>query len=336
MNISSGDMQAIEFRQEHGHYIAAGTRRPIPTVGAGEVLIAVHAAGVNGHDIHQLHAGGHPLRPGETDIPGLEIAGKIAALGEGVSRWAVGDPVCALLRGGGYAEFATAPEGSCFPKPPNLDWVEAAALPETYCTIWSNVFIDSALGVDDVFLMNGGTSGIGVAAIQIVSALGRRVFATARGEEKARRCETLGAARGIDYESEDFAKVVAELTDGRGVDVILDIVAGDYLAKDIDALAEGGRLVFIGGARGFSAELDIRKLMRKRLRVAGSLLRPRPEAFKARVVAELVEHVWPHVRSGRIDPMVDCSFPLADAAKAIAYIENRRHVGKVVLEVSAS
>jgi len=329
-------MRAVEFREEAGHFVAAPTMRPVPAPGPGEVLIAVRSAGVNGHDVHQLHAGGHPLRPGETDIPGLEVSGEIVALGAGVTRWSLGERVCALLRGGGYAEYAVAPQGNIFPMPANLDWNAAAALPETYCTVWSNVFIDSALGPDETFLMNGGTSGIGVAAIQIAHSLGRRVFATARGADKARRCEALGAERGIDYETEDFAEVVMASTDNRGAHVILDIVAGDYLAKDIDALAEGGRLVFIGGARGFSAELDIRKLMRKRLRVGGSLLRPRSDAFKARVVAELLDQVWPHVCSGRIDPMVDRSFALEAAADAIAYVEDRRHIGKVVLEVSRS
>jgi NADPH2:quinone reductase len=326
-------MAAVEFRAVGDHHEARMTRRPVPQPGRGEVLIAVEAAGVNGHDIHQLHAGGHPLNPGETDLPGLECAGRIVALGEGVTRWRIGDRVCALLRGGGYAEHATAPEGSCLPIPDNLTAQQAAALPETYCTVWSNVFIDCELRADESFLMNGGTSGIGVAAIQIASVLGHRVFATARGADKVQLCERLGASRAIDYETEDFAQAVMEATDGRGVDVILDIVAGDYLAKDIDALAHGGRVVFIGGARGFSAQLDIRKLMRKKLRVAGSLLRPRPAEFKARVVAELLERVWPHVASGRIDPMVDRVFPLAQAADALRYVEERRHIGKVVLAV---
>ena len=336
MSLSTADMAAVEFRGVDGHFVAAPTRRAIPSPGPGEVLIAVRAAGVNGHDVHQLHAGGHPLRPGETDLPGLEVAGEIVATGDGVSRWAPGDAVCALLRGGGYAEYAVAPEGSCLPKPDNLDWSQAAALPETYCTVWSNVFVDSALAPGETFLMNGGTSGIGVAAIQIARVLGHRVFATARGAEKVKLCETLGASRAIDYETEDFAQVIHETTDGRGVDVILDIVAGDYLGKDIDALAEGGRLVFIGGARGFVAELDVRKLMRKRLRVGGSLLRPRPDVFKARIVAELLDHVWPHLSSGRIDPMVDRRFPLDNAAEALSYVEARRHIGKVVLTVGAS
>jgi len=331
MSIHAPDMAAVEFREADGHFQAMPTRRPIPQPAKGEILIAVRAAGVNGHDVHQLHAGGHPLRPGETDLPGLEVAGEIVAIGEGVTKWSPGDAVCALLRGGGYAEYALAPEGSCLPKPPNLDWTQAAALPETYCTVWSNVFIDSGLLPGETFLINGGTSGIGVAAIQIAHVLGHQVFATARGSEKVRLCERLGADRAIDYESEDFAQVIIERTEGRGVDVILDIVAGDYLGKDIDALAEGGRLVFIGGARGFVAELDIRKLMRKRLRVAGSLLRPRPDAFKAQIVSALLERVWPHLRAGRIDPMVDRCFPLDQAAAAIRYVEERRHVGKVVL-----
>ena len=327
------EMNAVAFENTGDHFEAIPTRRPTPSPGAGEVLIAVEAAGVNGHDVHQLHRGGHALEPGETDLPGLEVSGEIVATGEGVARWQVGDRVCALLRGGGYSEYAVAAEGSCLPIPGNLSAVQAAALPETYCTVWSNVFIDCALEPGESFLMNGGTSGIGVAAIQIANALGHRVFATARGPEKVALCERLGATRGIDYQSEDFAQVIIDETDGRGVDVILDIVAGDYLGKDLDALAHEGRLVFIGGARGFEAELDIRKLMHKKLSVRGSLLRPRPLDFKARVVSELVERVWPHLAEGRIDPMVDRTFPLAEAAQALKFLEDRKQIGKVVLAV---
>lgn len=326
-------MRAIEIREVGGHFALAATRRPVPTPGNGEVLIRVHAAGVNGHDVHQIHNGGHPILPGETDLPGLEVSGEIVAIGAGVTRWRPGDAVCALLRGGGYAEYALAPQGNCLPKPDNLSWAEAAVLPETFFTVWSNVFVDSALAEGETFLMNGGTSGIGVAAIQIATTLGHTVFATARGADKAIICTQLGATRGIDYESEDFAEVIAAETGGRGVDVVLDIVGGDYLDKDLLALAHGGRLVFIGAARGFVTQIDLRKVMRKQLRVGGSLLRPRPPAFKTAVAAALEARVWPHIRSGRIKPMLDRSFALEDAAQAISCLEERRHIGKIVLAV---
>lgn len=328
------DMRAVEIRWHNGHFELAPTRRPRPEPQSGEVLIEVRAAGVNGHDVHQLHNGGHPIKAGETDLPGLEVAGVITAIGSEVSRWRVGDSVTALLRGGGYAEFAVAPEGNCLPKPSNLSWAEAAVLPETHFTVWSNVFMDAGLAPGESFLMNGGTSGIGVAAIQIASALGHQVFATAKGPTKVAICEELGAARGIDYETENFPDVIGNVTGGRGVDVILDIVAGDYLEKDIAALAEGGRLIFIGGARGFRTEIDLRQLMRKRLRVGGSLLRPRSDAFKSEVRAGLEERIWPMVCSGRIRPMLDRSFPLDDAATAIACLEQRQQIGKIALLVS--
>lgn len=327
------DMQAVEIREHDGHFGLAPTHRPVPEPQDDQVLIAVRAAGVNGHDVHQIHNGGHPIKPGETDLPGLEVAGTIIAKGKDVVRWNVGDRVAALLRGGGYAEYAVAPSGNCLPVPANLSWAEAAVLPETFFTVWSNVFIDAGLASGESFLMNGGTSGIGVAAIQIASNLGHQVFATARGSEKAAICEKLGAVRGIDYETENFADVIMAQTDGQGVDVILDIVAGDYLEKDIAALAEGGRLVFIGGARGFRSEIDLRQLMRKRLRVGGSLLRPRSDAFKAKVAEALEERVWPFVSSGQILPMLDRTFPLSEAASAIACLEQRHHIGKVALLV---
>lgn len=326
-------MKAVEIRRIGDHFELAPTTRPVPVAGAGEVLIRVHAAGVNGHDVHQVHNGGHPILPGETDLPGLEVSGTVVDAGPDVTRWKAGDRVCALLRGGGYAEFAVAPEGNCLPIPGALGWAEAAVLPETFFTVWSNVFVDAGLSAGESFLMNGGTSGIGVAAIQIASVLGHRVFATARGAAKVALCARLGASRAIDYETEDFAEVIQTETGGRGVDVILDIVAGDYLEKDIAALAEGGRLVFIGGARGFRTEIDLRQLMRKRLTVGGSLLRPRSNAFKAQVAAELERKIWPHVASGRIEPMLDRTFQLDKAADAIACLEERRHIGKVALLV---
>jgi NADPH2:quinone reductase len=326
-------MRAVAIEGQAGHFALRETKRPVPVVAAGEVLIAVRAAGVNGHDVHQLHNGGHPIRPRETDLPGLEVAGQIVTVGSGVTRWAPGDRVCALLRGGGYAEYALAPAGNCLPIPPGLDWAQAAVLPETYFTVWSNVFVDCALSPGETFLMNGGTSGIGVAAIQIASALGHRVFATARGADKAKICRELGAERAIDYETEDFAAVIAEATAEQGVDVILDIVGGDYLDKDLQALAEGGRLVFIGAARGFTTQVDLRKIIRKRLRVGGSLLRPRPDAFKASVAAALEARIWPHLASGRIRPMLDRTYDLARAGQAIAALEARQLVGKIALMV---
>jgi NADPH2:quinone reductase len=324
---------AIGRDGDDGHYALTLATRPVPDPASGEVLIRVHAAGVNGHDVHQIHNGGHPLRPGETDLPGLEVAGEIVACGDGVSRWQIGDRVCALLRGGGYAEYATAPQGNVLPIPGDLGWAEAAVLPETHFTVWSNVFVDCALAPDESFLMNGGTSGIGVAAIQIAAVLGHRVFATARGAAKVRTCVELGATRAIDYETEDFASVIADATDGRGVDVILDIVGGDYLDADLVALAEGGRLVFIGAARGFVTQVDLRKIVRKRLRVGGSLLRPRSNEFKAAVATALETQVWSHVAARRIRPMLDTSWPLEEAAAAIQHMETRKHIGKIALEV---
>jgi NADPH2:quinone reductase len=334
MTVSPSTMRTVEIRGAAGHFELAETTRPVPSPAAGEVLIRVRAAGVNGHDVHQLHNGGHPILAGETDLPGLEVSGEIVSVGADVARWSPGDRVCALLRGGGYAEYAVAPAGNCLPAPAGLSWAQAAVLPETFFTVWSNVFIDCALGQDESFLMNGGTSGIGVAAIQIASTLGHRVFATARGADKARLCVELGAERAIDYETEDFAAVVLEATENKGVDVILDIVGGDYLDRDLQAMAEGGRLVFIGAARGFTTEVDLRKIVRKRLRVGGSLLRPRPDAFKARVAADLEARVWPHVLDGRIRPMLDRTYPLAQAGRAIEDLEARRQIGKIALIVS--
>lgn len=335
MSADSPSMMAVEIAARSGSFELSPTQRCRPRPGNGEVLIRVHAAGVNGHDVHQLHSGGHPLRSGETDLPGLEVAGEIVEVGPGAVRWREGDRVCALLRGGGYAEYAVAPAGNCLPAPSNLSWAEAAVLPETFFTVWSNVFIDCGLASGESFLMNGGTSGIGVAAIQIVSCLGHRVFATARGPDKVEICRTLGAV-GIDYEREDFPTVIAASTEGRGVDVILDVVAGDYVAKDIACLSEGGRVAFIGAARGWQCEIDLRQVVRRRLRILGSLLRPRPDGFKARVAAQLEELVWPHLIAGRIKPMLDRTFPLARAADAIRTLEERQHVGKLALLVRGS
>jgi NADPH2:quinone reductase len=326
-------MEAMEIAGVDGHFALRSTQRPMPQPGPEDVLIRVRAAGVNGHDVHQVHRGSHPLDEGETDLPGLEVAGEIVAVGASVEESRAGDRVCALLRGGGYAEFAIAREALCLPIPTGLNWVQAAALPEACFTVWSNVFIDGRLEPGESFLMNGGTSGIGVTAIQIVSALGHRVFATARGAQKCGICRDLGAARAIDYETEDFVAVVMGETGGKGVDLILEIVGGDYLPKDVDALATGGRMILIGAARGSSAEIDFNKVARKRLQLSGSLLRPRPIADKRQAREAILKHVWPLIAQGRIRPQLDSTFPLEKAASALARLESRSHVGKVVLTV---
>lgn len=324
-------MNVAEIVREDDHFTIAAAQRPVPIPKSGEVLIAVHAAGVNGHDVHQMHRGGHPVMPEETDLPGLEVAGEIVAIGDSVCRWRVGDRVCALLRGGGYAEYALAPAGNCLPIPGELSYEQAAVLPETMFTVWSNVFVDMALSPGETFLMNGGTSGIGVAAIQMASALGHQVFATARGPEKVALCRKLGATRAIDYETEDFATVIPAETGGRGVDVILEIVGGDYIAKDLEVLANGGRMVMIGAARGLNLQLDLSPIVRKRLKLAGSLLRPRPDAFKAEVAGALESRIWPLVAGGQIDPMLDRTFPLDQARDAVGWLDQRRQIGKIAL-----
>jgi len=300
-----------------------------PTPGPGQILIRVEAAGVNRPDVIQ-RLGFYPPPPGAPSTMGLEVAGEVV---EGAGRWKAGDRVCALLGGGGYAEFAIAHQAQCLPIPAGLDWVQAAALPEACFTVWSNVFIDGRLEPGESFLMNGGTSGIGVTAIQIVSALGHRVFATARGAQKCGICRDLGAARAIDYETEDFVAVVMEETGGKGVDLILEIVGGDYLPKDLDALATGGRMILIGAARGSSAEINFNTVARKRLQLSGSLLRPRPIAYKRRVRDAILKHVWPLIAQRRIMPRLDSTFPLGKAASAHARLESRSHIGKVVLTV---
>ncbi|HVF93372.1 MAG TPA: NAD(P)H-quinone oxidoreductase [Sphingomonas sp.] len=316
-----------------GHFTLRAAERPVPVPRTGEVLIRVHAAGVNGHDVHQVHRGGHAIAPGETDLPGLEVSGTIVAVAEPGGRWQVGDRVCALMRGGGYAEHAVAAAALCLPIPAGVGFADAASLPETFFTVWSNVMVDAALAPGESFLMNGGTSGIGVTAIQLFAALGHPVYATARGPDKAALCRELGAVRAIDYEAEDFVEVLIEETGGKGVDVILDIVGGDYLDRDLQVIAHGGRVVFIGAARGFTTSIDIRKLMYRQARVGGSLLRPRPLAYKRAVAEELEALVWPLIAAGRIRPVVDRRFALADAGDAIACLSERQHIGKVVLQV---
>ena len=327
-------MKAIEISAPGGPEVLVESTQQIPQPAAGEVLIKVRAAGINGHDLHHRSRGSHPVKPNETTLPGLEVAGEIAGVGEGVTNWKEGDPVCALLRGGGYAQYAVAIEGQCMPVPEGYSWVEAAALPETSFTVWSNVFVEARLQPGETFLMNGGTSGIGVTAIQMISALGHTVFATAGGPEKCKVATKLGATRAIDYLTEDFEQVINEATNGSGVDVVLDIVGGDYLQKDLNCMAHGGRLVMIGAAKGLEENLNLRPIVMKNLTMTGTLLRPRTNAYKKKLAEELLFKIWPLYESRRISPIIDSVFPLSKAADAHRKMESRQHIGKIILEVS--
>jgi NADPH2:quinone reductase len=267
-----------------------------------------------------------------TDIPGLEVAGTVEGCAD-AGEWTVGDAVCALVAGGGYSEWCVAPAGQCLPVPSGLSFVEAASLPETYFTVWSNVFDRAALMPGESLLVQGGTSGIGVAAIQLAAALGHAVFATAGSDEKARACEALGAKRGINYRREDFAAVVKEATGGRGVDVILDMVAGDYVPRELACLADDGRVVVIALLGGAQSVVDMGAVLRRRLTITGSTLRPRPVAFKAAIAARLRTLVWPLIEAGRIKPVVHSVVPLSRASEAHALMESGQHIGKIVLAV---
>ncbi|CAN7210936.1 NAD(P)H-quinone oxidoreductase [Pseudoduganella sp. LjRoot289] len=325
-------MRAIEISQPGPADVLRLCERPIPEFKAGEVLIKVHAAGVNRPDVFQ-RLGSYAPPPGASDLPGLEVAGEIVDGDLAGSRFGKGDLVCALAQGGGYAEYCTAPADQCLPVPRGLSMLEAASLPETFFTVWSNVFDRAHLMSGETLLVQGGTSGIGVTAIQLANAMGHRVFATAGSDGKARVCEQLGAARGINYKTEDFAAVVKELTDGKGVDVILDMVGGDYLPREISCLADDGRIAVIALLGGAKATLDLGQVLRRRLTVTGSTLRPRPIAFKARIASQLRARVWPLIEAGSIKPVIHQVFPLAQAAEAHALMESSAHVGKIMLQV---
>ncbi|MGX9220313.1 NAD(P)H-quinone oxidoreductase [Massilia varians] len=325
-------MRAIEITQFGKPDVLQLCERPVPVLRPGEVLIKVHAAGINRPDVLQ-RLGKYPVPPGASDLPGLEVAGEIVDGDYAAAGFAKGDMVCALVQGGGYAEYCTAPAEQCLPVPQGLSLLAAASLPETFFTVWSNVFDRAQLAPGESLLVQGGTSGIGVTAIQLAAALGHRVFATAGSDEKCRACEQLGAERGIDYRSEDFAAVVKELTGGKGVDVILDMVAGDYIAREIDCLADDGRIALIALLGGAKAEIDLGQVLRRRLSISGSTLRPRPVAFKAAIARSLRERVWPLFEQGKLKPVIYRSFPLAQAAEAHALMESSTHVGKIVLQV---
>lgn len=324
--------RVVEITAPGGPEVLQVRSREIPAPRAGEVLIAVAAAGVNRPDVLQ-RLGRYPVPPGASDLPGLEVAGTIAELGADVTQWKKGDRVCALTPGGGYAEHCIAPASNCLPVPKGLDFVQAASLPETYFTVWSNVFDRGALKPGETFLVQGGSSGIGVAAIQMVHALGHRVFATAGTPEKCAACGKLGAERAINYKTEDFVEVVKALTSGKGVDVILDMVAGDYVPREMKALADDGRIVLIAFLGGSKATLDFNEVLRRRLVLTGSTLRPRSVEFKAAIARALREKVWPLLEAGTIKPVIHATFPLAEAAKAHAMLEAGEHIGKIVLTV---
>ncbi len=326
-------MQAVEISSFGAPEVLRLGERPVPVAAEGEVLIRVSASGVNRPDVLQ-RTGNYPVPPGASDIPGLEVAGVIAS-GDVAAMAAaglkVGDRVCALVAGGGYAQWCVAPVGQCLPVPEGLDDIAAASLPETFFTVWSNVFDRARLQAGETLLIQGGTSGIGVTAIQMAKALGARVIATAGSDDKCAACLALGADHAINYKTQDFVAAVADLTGGQGVNVVLDMVAGAYVAREIDCLAEDGRLVIIAVQGGVKAEFNAGMVLRKRLTITGSTLRPRPIAFKAAIAQALRERVWPLLAQGRIKPVIHQVFPASEAAAAHTLMESNRHIGKLVL-----
>ncbi len=326
------DMSVIEIAEPGGPEQLISGRRPMPVPGEGEVLVRVAAAGVNRPDVMQRQ-GRYPPPPGASDIPGLEISGEVVALGPHASGVAIGDRITALVPGGGYASYALAAAPLCLPVPSGLSMVEAAALPETFFTVWTNLIDRGGCKAGDTVLIHGGTSGIGTTAIQLAVAWGARVFATAGSEEKARACERLGAARGIDYRTEDFVDVVRQQTEGRGVDLVLDMVGASYFARNLDALALEGRLVVISLIGGAKTEINLNTIMSKRLTVSGSTLRVRSVAQKAVIAEALRRNVWPLLAAGRVRPVVHATFPLARASEAHRLMESSQHIGKIVLTV---
>ena len=325
-------MTCVEISQPGGPEVLRATERPAPIPGPGEVLVAVEAAGVNRPDMLQRQ-GRYDPPPGASDLPGLEISGRVVAIGEGVMDWGADDKVCALVAGGGYAQYCTVPAPQLLPVPKGLSMVEAAAVPETFFTVWTNVFERGALRPGETLLVHGGSSGIGTTAIQLAKAFGARVFVTAGSADKCRACEELGADRAIDYKTEDFVAVIKEATGGRGVDVVLDMVGGDYIARDIEIMAPDGRHVSIAFLHGPKVSLNFFPVMTKRLTLTGSTLRARSVEEKGRIAAALREKVWPLIGEGRIKPVIHKTFPLARAADAHALMESSTHIGKIVLTV---
>ena len=325
-------MRAVEIAKPGGPEALVPTERALPTPKPNEILVKVAAAGVNRPDILQRQ-GLYAVPPDASDLPGLEIAGEVAACGAKATRWKIGEKVCALAHGGGYAEYCVVPEVQALPVPKGLSVIEAASLPETFFTVWSNVYDRGRLKAGETLLVHGGSSGIGVSAIQIARAMGNRVLATAGSDDKCAACVRLGADKAINYRTQDFLAEVQAATDGKGVNVILDMVGGDYVPKELKCLADEGRLVFIAFLRGPKTELDINEVMRRRLTLTGSTLRPRPVEFKGAVAASLRQHVWPLIESGKIKPVIFKTFPLAQASEAHKLMESSQHIGKIVLTV---
>ena len=323
-------MQAITITQSGGPEVLQTTERPMPEPQAGEVLVKVAAAGINRPDVAQ-RKGIYPPPPGAPDIPGLEIAGTVIGLGEGVKRWQIGDHICGLVSGGGYAEYCSIPEGQALPVPGGLSFAEAASLPETYFTVWSNLSDRAKLIKGEILLVHGGTSGIGVTAIQMAKAMGCDVFVTAGSEAKCQFCEQLGAMRAINYKTENFAQAIKTATQGEGVNVILDMVGGDYTPDNIRSLAYDGRLVIISALKGKEGTIDLNLITHKRLTITGSALRARDTAFKTAIAQNLEKTVWPLLASGQIKPVIYKTFPFAQAADAHRLMESSEHIGKIVL-----
>jgi len=325
-------MTAVEISTPGGPDVLKPKAYPVPKPGAGQVLVKVAAAGVNRPDVAQ-RAGSYPPPPGHSLLPGLEIAGEVAAIGAGVTRWKVGDKLCALVNGGGYAEYCIAEEPVALPIPTGLDMIKAAAVPETFFTVWNNVFERGRLAAGEWFMVHGGSSGIGTTAIQLAKAFGAKVIATAGSAEKCKACLELGADRAVNYKTEDFVAAAKEATGGKGVDLTLDMVAGDYTERNIIAAAEEGRIVQIAVLGGAEVKINISRVMMKRLTLTGSTLRPRTREAKAGFARALEAKVWPLLASGTVKVVMDSTFPLAKAADAHRRLETSQHVGKVVLVV---
>ncbi|UZF90216.1 NAD(P)H-quinone oxidoreductase [Bosea sp. NBC_00550] len=325
-------MTAIGIAQPGGPEVLRPESRPVPKPGPGQILVALAAAGVNRPDVLQRQ-GGYSPPPGASDIPGLEIAGTVVARGEGAERFAIGQQVCGLVAGGGYAQYAVVHESNALPVPDGLSLIEAGAIPETFFTVWTNVFQRGRLQAGESFLVHGGSSGIGTTAIQLAKAFGATVLATAGSEDKCRACRELGADHAINYRTEDFVVAVKAATEGRGVDLILDMVGGDYIDRNYEAAADQGRIVQIAFLNGPKATANFSRLMLKRLTHTGSTLRPRTIAEKAAIAAELQEKVWPLLEAGRCKPLINATFPLAEAAQAHRLMESSAHIGKIVLTV---
>lgn len=325
-------MRAIEIKEPGGPEVLVVTERPMPEPAGGEVLIKVAAAGINRPDVFQRQ-GNYAPPPGASDIPGLEVAGEIVGGDLQGSHFKVGDQVCALVAGGGYAEYCVAPVEQCLPIPKGLSLVQAAGLPETYFTVWSNVFDRARLSAGEKLLVHGGASGIGTTAIQLAVAMGNPVYATVGSDERVKAVMALGATKGINYKTQDFVQEIMGATDKRGVDVILDMVAGDYIARDLQCLADDGRIVIIATLGGNQSSFDANAVMRRRQTITGSTLRPRSVAFKAEIARNLKQHVWPLLEAGKIKPIIHATIDLSEAAKGHAMMQAGEQIGKIIMTV---